>query len=56
MLSVWCNGMSPEKKCHSVVRRDAVTTKVRVVFDASLHEKGEPFFNDGLDKGVKLGR
>lgn len=29
--------------------------KVRVVFDASSHEKGEPALNDVLDKGVKLG-
>ncbi|XP_077534550.1 uncharacterized protein LOC144146477 [Haemaphysalis longicornis] len=40
---------------HAVVRQEAVTTKVRVVFDASSHEKGEPSLNDMLDKGVKLG-
>ncbi|XP_064475530.1 uncharacterized protein LOC135389409 [Ornithodoros turicata] len=40
---------------HAVVRREAVTTKVRVVFDASSHELGSPSLNDVLDKGVKLG-
>ncbi|XP_037518337.1 uncharacterized protein LOC119395121 [Rhipicephalus sanguineus] len=40
---------------HAVVRREAVTTKVRVVFDASSHEDGEPSLNDMLDKGIKLG-
>lgn len=40
---------------HAVVRREAVTTKVRVVFDASSHEYGEPSLNDMLDKGVELG-
>ncbi|XP_049272070.1 uncharacterized protein LOC125758673 [Rhipicephalus sanguineus] len=40
---------------HAVVRREAVTTKVRVVFDASSHEYGEPSLNDMLDKDIKLG-
>ncbi|XP_037502613.1 uncharacterized protein LOC119377081 [Rhipicephalus sanguineus] len=40
---------------HAVVRRDAITTKIRVVFDASSHERGESSLNDILDKGVKLG-
>ncbi|XP_037521503.1 uncharacterized protein LOC119398758 [Rhipicephalus sanguineus] len=40
---------------HAVVRRDAVTTKLRVVFDASSHEAGHVCLNDVLSKGVKLG-
>ncbi|KAL1426638.1 hypothetical protein MTO96_018110 [Rhipicephalus appendiculatus] len=35
-----------------VVRREAVTTKVCVVFDASSHEYREPSLNDVLDKGI----
>ncbi|XP_064465085.1 uncharacterized protein LOC135376506 [Ornithodoros turicata] len=38
-----------------ISRREAVTTKVRVVFDASSHELGSPSLNDVLDEGVKLG-
>lgn len=40
---------------HAVIRREAITTKIRVVFDASSHERGESSLNDILDKGVKLG-
>lgn len=40
---------------HAVVQKEAVTAKVRVVFDASSHTQGEPSLNDLLDKGVKLG-
>ncbi|XP_037526248.1 uncharacterized protein LOC119403379 [Rhipicephalus sanguineus] len=40
---------------HAVIRRDAVTTKLRVVFDASSHVVGKPCLNDVLSKGVKLG-
>ncbi|XP_064470109.1 uncharacterized protein LOC135384855 [Ornithodoros turicata] len=46
------------RSCRGIVRREAVTTKVRVVFDASSHELGsivELGLNDVLDKGVKLG-
>ncbi|XP_037501475.1 uncharacterized protein LOC119375368 [Rhipicephalus sanguineus] len=37
---------------HAVVRREAVPTKVRAVFDASSHEYGEPSLDDMLDKGI----
>ncbi|XP_064479115.1 uncharacterized protein LOC135392330 [Ornithodoros turicata] len=40
---------------HAVIRREAVTTKVRVVFDASSHEPGSHSLNDILDKGTTLG-
>ncbi|XP_064458861.1 uncharacterized protein LOC135369129 [Ornithodoros turicata] len=40
---------------HAVIRREAVTTKVRVVFDASSHEPGSHSLNDMLDKGTTLG-
>ncbi|XP_077552449.1 uncharacterized protein LOC144166823 [Haemaphysalis longicornis] len=39
---------------HGVVRRDAVTTKLRVVFDASSHVSGQPSLNSILCKGPKL--
>lgn len=39
---------------HSVIRRDAVTTKLRVVFDASSHVSGQPSLNDVQEKGPKL--
>lgn len=31
---------------HAVIREDKVTTKLRVVFDASSHEDGFPSLND----------
>ncbi|XP_037506909.1 uncharacterized protein LOC119382991 [Rhipicephalus sanguineus] len=37
-----------------VVREDSLTTKLRVVFDASSHEKGYMSLNDCLDKGTNL--
>ncbi|XP_064477738.1 uncharacterized protein LOC135391412 [Ornithodoros turicata] len=40
---------------HAVARREAVTTRVRVVFDASSHELRSPSLNDVLDEEVKLG-
>ncbi|XP_037521488.1 uncharacterized protein LOC119398736 [Rhipicephalus sanguineus] len=40
---------------HAVVRRDAVTTKLCVVINASSHEAGHVCLNDVLSKGVKLG-
>ncbi|XP_037501548.1 uncharacterized protein LOC119375442 [Rhipicephalus sanguineus] len=40
---------------HAVIRREAVTTKLRVVFDASSHALGHPCLNDVLFKGTKLG-
>ncbi|XP_037521388.1 uncharacterized protein LOC119398627 [Rhipicephalus sanguineus] len=40
---------------HAVIRRDAVSTKLRVVFDASSHVVAKPCLNDVLSKGVKLG-
>ncbi|XP_077528171.1 uncharacterized protein LOC144139787 [Haemaphysalis longicornis] len=39
---------------HGVVRRDAVTTKLRVVFDASSHVPCHPSLNSVLLKGPKL--
>ncbi|XP_077531118.1 uncharacterized protein LOC144143199 [Haemaphysalis longicornis] len=39
---------------HRVVRRHAVTTKLRVVFDASSHVSGQPSLNSILCKGPKL--
>ncbi|KAH9375562.1 hypothetical protein HPB48_002547 [Haemaphysalis longicornis] len=39
---------------HGVVRRDAVTTKLRVVFVASSHVSGQPSLNSILCKGPKL--
>ncbi|XP_077536079.1 uncharacterized protein LOC144148418 [Haemaphysalis longicornis] len=39
---------------HGVVRRDAVTTKLRVVFDASSHVSGQPSLNSILCKGPML--
>ncbi|XP_077545161.1 uncharacterized protein LOC144158266 [Haemaphysalis longicornis] len=35
---------------HGVVRRDAVTTKLRVVFDASSHVSGQPSLNSILSE------
>ncbi|XP_077531278.1 uncharacterized protein LOC144143391 [Haemaphysalis longicornis] len=40
---------------HAVIRKDVVTTKLRVVFDASSHTAGQPCLNDVLCKGMKLG-
>ncbi|XP_064472440.1 uncharacterized protein LOC135386465 [Ornithodoros turicata] len=39
---------------HAVIRQDAVTTKVRVVFDASSHMPGELSLNQVLHKGPNL--
>lgn len=39
---------------HAVIRREAVTTKVRVVFDASSHVYGERSLNEVLHKGPNL--
>nr|XP_037275447.1 uncharacterized protein LOC119168145 [Rhipicephalus microplus] len=39
---------------HAVVRRDVVTTKLQVVFDASSHEADRPGLNDVQSKGIKL--
>lgn len=39
---------------HGVIRCDAVTTRLRVVFDASLHVVGQPSLNSVLCKGPKL--
>ncbi|XP_037514045.1 uncharacterized protein LOC119390470 [Rhipicephalus sanguineus] len=39
---------------HGVIRRDAVTTKLRVVFDASSHAPGQPPLNNVLMKGPKM--
>ncbi|XP_070390992.1 uncharacterized protein [Dermacentor albipictus] len=37
-----------------VIREESLTTKLRVVFDASSHAQGFPSRNDCLDKGVNL--
>ncbi|XP_037501408.1 uncharacterized protein LOC119375300 [Rhipicephalus sanguineus] len=37
-----------------VIREESLTTKLRVVFDASSHTQGVPSLNDCLDKGVNL--
>ncbi|XP_049528969.1 uncharacterized protein LOC119462507 [Dermacentor silvarum] len=37
-----------------VIREESLTTKLRVVFDASSHAQGFPSLNDCLDKGVNL--
>lgn len=39
---------------HAVLREDKVTTKLRVVFDASSHEEGCPSLNDCLLTGPNL--
>ncbi|XP_077547645.1 uncharacterized protein LOC144159855 [Haemaphysalis longicornis] len=39
---------------YGVVHRDAVTTKLRMVFDASSHVSGQPSLNSILCKGPKL--
>ncbi|XP_037526503.1 uncharacterized protein LOC119403659 [Rhipicephalus sanguineus] len=39
---------------HGVIRRDAVTTKLRVVFDASSHAPGQPSLNNVLTEGSKM--
>ena len=39
---------------HAVLREDKVTTKLRVVFDASSHEDGCPSLNDCLLTGPNL--
>lgn len=39
---------------HAVLREDKVTTKLRVVFDASSHEDGSPSLNDCLLTGPNL--
>ncbi|XP_037508931.1 uncharacterized protein LOC119385594 [Rhipicephalus sanguineus] len=37
---------------HAAVRREAMPTKVRAVFNASSHKYGEPSLDDMLDKGI----
>ncbi|KAI3375601.1 hypothetical protein L3Q82_003921 [Scortum barcoo] len=39
---------------HAVLREDKITTKLRVVFDASSHEDGSPSLNDCLLTGPNL--
>ncbi|XP_064475786.1 uncharacterized protein LOC135389683 [Ornithodoros turicata] len=39
---------------HAVIRNEAVTTKVRIVLDASSHVPGQPSLNDVLAKGPNL--
>ncbi|KAH7953196.1 hypothetical protein HPB49_005858 [Dermacentor silvarum] len=39
---------------HGVIRRNAVTTKLLVVFDASPHAPGQPVLNPVLIKGPKM--
>lgn len=39
---------------HAVMREDKVTTKLRVMFDASSHEEGSPSLNDCLLTGPNL--
>ncbi|XP_064472609.1 uncharacterized protein LOC135387252 [Ornithodoros turicata] len=39
---------------HAVIRMEAVTTKVRIVFDASSHVPGQPSLNEVLSKGPNL--
>lgn len=39
---------------HAVLLKDKVTTKLRVVFDASSHEEGLPSLNDCLLPGPNL--
>ncbi|KAJ7983908.1 hypothetical protein DPEC_G00369930 [Dallia pectoralis] len=39
---------------HAVLREDKVTTKLRVVFDASSHKEGSPSLNDCLLTGPNL--
>ena len=39
---------------HAVLREDKVTTKLRVVFDASSHKEGCPSLNDCLLTGPNL--
>lgn len=39
---------------HAVLREDKITTKLRVVFDASSHEEGSPSLNDCLLTGPNL--
>ncbi|XP_064475639.1 uncharacterized protein LOC135389533 [Ornithodoros turicata] len=39
---------------HAVIREDRVTTKIRIVFDASSHEVHTKSLNDNLDSGPNL--
>ncbi|XP_064470095.1 uncharacterized protein LOC135384823 [Ornithodoros turicata] len=39
---------------HAVIRKDAVTTRIRIVFDASSHIPGQPSLNDVLSKGANI--
>lgn len=39
-----------------VIREESLTTKLRVVFDASSHAQGFPSLNDCCDKGFNLNR
>lgn len=39
---------------HGAIHRDAVTTKLLVVFDASSHAPGQPSLNDVLVEGPKM--
>nr|XP_037291952.1 uncharacterized protein LOC119188043 [Rhipicephalus microplus] len=53
---------TPQHRDHSiyympnreVIREESLTTKLRVVFDASSHTQGVPSLNDCLDKGLNL--
>ncbi|XP_064461559.1 uncharacterized protein LOC135371435 [Ornithodoros turicata] len=39
---------------HAVISKDAVTTRIRTVFDASSHIPGQPSLNDVLSKGANI--
>ncbi|KAH9372012.1 hypothetical protein HPB48_019941 [Haemaphysalis longicornis] len=39
---------------HAVIRKHAVTIKLRILFDASSHTAGQRCLNDVLCKGMKL--
>ncbi|XP_064473912.1 uncharacterized protein LOC135388341 [Ornithodoros turicata] len=39
---------------HAVIREDRITTKMRIVFDASSHEAGTSSLNDNLNAGPNL--
>ncbi|XP_064468687.1 uncharacterized protein LOC135382950 [Ornithodoros turicata] len=39
---------------HAVIRKDAVTTRIIIVFDASSHIPGQPSLNDVLSKSANI--